>query len=392
MNDNTGLFTNVPRSSSRIRVNALRDAEMELERILPDGDVAVQSLKKMLDKREEKFQHEMDEFVVEKIRDNDKVLKEEFKTSLNDNASALRKDFRSSLGEMSEIVVRVNDRHQKFEARSGVEVIDHVHQLEEQLKAMKTSHEEEVRDLKDCHNKLKSEAIDHESHFEEQVKAIKISHEEEVRGLKDRCDELKNSFRSEAQKNAIKASRDEEARDTTDCRLEEIGEALNCALVKFDEQLKAIKTSHEDEVRDLKGELDNMEEKLRAETHQEVEVLCNRIEKLEVFSRKIDGMDLELYQNVQVDGIKTQEDKIDDLNKEIGKLEGQIEQYQKDFDKLKLENEHAKKRFDEAVLSGLRSQVEECQNNKREFDMVLSRVCSKVTYRDDSLINSHSTR
>lgn len=362
----------MPRSSSRIRVNALRDAEMELERILPGGDVAVQSLKKVLDKREEKFQHEMDEFVVEKIRDNDKVLKEEFKTSLNANASALRKDFRSSLGEMSEIVVCVNDRHEKMEARSGVEVIDHMHQLEEQVKAMKTSHEEEVRDLKDCQNKLKSEAIDHESHFEEQVKAIKISHEEEVRGLKDRCDELKRNFNSEAQKNAIKASRDEEA------RLEEIEEALNCRLVKIDEQLKAIKTSHEDEVRDLKGELDNMEEKLRAETHQEVEVLCNRIEKLEVFSRKIDGMDLELYQNVQVDGIKTQEDKIDDLNKEIGKLEGRIEQHQKDFDKLKLENEQAKKRFDE-VISGLWSQVEECRNNKKEFDIVLSRVCSKVT-------------
>ena len=369
----------MPRSSSRIRVNALRDAEMELERILPGGDVAVQSLKKVLDKREEKFQHEMDEFVVEKIRDNDKVLKEEFKTSLNDNASALRKDFRSSLGKMSEIVGSVNDRHQKLEARSGVEVIDHVHQLEEQVKAMKTSHEEEVRDLKDCHNKLKSEAIDHESHFEEQVKAIKISHEEEVRGLKDRCDELKGRLSSEAKKYAIKASGDEEARDTINCKLGEIGEALHWGLVKFDVQLKAIKTSHEDEVRDLKGTLDNMEEKLRAETHQEVEVLCNRIEQLEVFSRKIDGMDLELYQNVQVDGIKTQEDKIDDLNKEIGKLEGQIEQYQKDFDKLKLENEHAKKRFDEAVLSGLRSQVEECRNNKKDFDIVLSRVCSKVT-------------
>eukprot|EP00956_Cyclotella_meneghiniana_P039813 scaffold180100_cov59-Cyclotella_meneghiniana.AAC.1 len=294
MNDNTGLlFADAPRSSSRIRVSALRDAEMELERILPGGDEAVESLKKILDKREEVFQHEMDEFVVGKLNDSYELLREE----INSTARALRTEFRMSLTTISEDVNGVNDKHEKL-----------VRHLVEQVKAINTSHKEEARIIKDDNNKLRAETIERERHFEEKVKAIK--------------------------------------------------------------------TSHEEELRDLKGRLDTMKERLRAEvvTRQDLEALYSRMEELEDFRKEIDDMDLNiiaLNQEHQVGEIKTQTDEIKELTMEKGKFVYQIEQLKtekeemrKGFDNLKLENEQLRKRFEEIMCS----REEECRNNKREFD------------------------
>lgn len=355
-----------PRSSNRIRTNAVRQAESQLEESLPGGDVTVRSIKKIVQEEHIQEGQDIESFVVDKLEAHERSLRKDFNGILQQVGRAASLDsetWAKHLGERVETMKRshkeeiriLKDEHKKLEASLREETMDRVGHFEEKVQAMKTSHEEEV-------------------------KTIKSSHEEETRDLKDRFHELEQMWREDAQARAIKASQGEASLDS---RLKEFEEKMKAIEKSNDEKVKAIIASHEEEVRSLKERFDNSEARLIAE-----------VETNEAFRREIEDMNLNvitLGHEHRVEEIKTQTDEIKELTKEKGKLEYQIEQLelenaalrlekeqmQENFHELKLENGQMRKKFDEA-MAHVCSQVHMHKDMHKGVENVISRVCSQV--------------
>ena len=356
-----------PRSSNRIRTNAVRQAESQLEESLPGGDVTVRSIKKIVQEEYMQEGQDIESYVVDKLEAHEKSLRKEFNSTLQQVSRAASLDneaWAKHLGERVETMKRshkeeiriLKDEHKKLEANLRGETMDRVRHFEEQVQAIKTSHEEEV-------------------------KAITTSHEEETRDLKDRFHALEQMWREDAQARAIKASQEEASLDS---RLKEFEEKMKAS---HDEEVKAVRASHDEEVRGLKERFDKSEARLIAE-----------VETNEAFRREIEDMNLNvitLGHEHRVEEIKTQTDEIKELTKEKGKFEYQIqqlelenaelklekEQMQENFDELKLENGQMRKKFDEAmahVCSQVQMHKDMHKDMHKGVENVISRVCSRV--------------
>ena len=358
-----------PRSSSRIRTNALRHAESQLEEYLPGGNQTVSSLKKIIKQEHIQGNQDIESYVDDKLEANHKLLRKEFNKVLNEVVSSadLDNDTRvKQLGERLEAIkqshkeeVRIlKDENKKLEARLREEAMDRVRRVEEQVQAIQTSHREEVTAIKTSHK--------------EEVETIKNDHEGVVRGLNDRFNVLEERWRADAQDRATKSSQEEASLES---RLKEFEEKINTIQASHDEGIEAIKASHEEKIRGLMNRFANSEARLKAE-----------VETNMAFRKEIDDMNLNviaLGHDFRVDEIKTQSDQIDDLKMEKGKLMYQIEQLQR-------ENALMKKRFDELRLEKTQMQEDfdklKLENGQmhQEVDALTTRMCSQVHMHKDA--------
>ena len=358
-----------PRSSSRIRTNVLRHAESQLEEYLPGGNQTVSSLRKIIQQEHIQGNQDIESFVVDKLEANNKLLRKEFNKVLNEVVSSadLDNDTRvKQLGERLEAIkqshkeeVRIlKDENKKLEARLREEAMDRVRRVEEQVQAIQTSHREEVTAIKTSHK--------------EEVETIKNDHEGVVRGLNDRFNVLEERWRADAQDRATKSSQEEASLES---RLKEFEEKINTIQASHDEGIEAIKASHEEKIRGLMNRFADSEARLKAE-----------VETNMAFRKEIDDMNLNviaLGHDFRVDEIKTQSDQIDDLKMEKGKLMYQIEQLQR-------ENALMKKRFDELRLEKTQMQEDfdklKLENGQmhQKVDVLTTRMCSQVHMHKDA--------
>ena len=358
-----------PRSSSRIRTNALRHAESQLEEYLPGGNQTVSSLRKIIQQEHIQGNQDIESFVVDKLEANNKLLRKEFNKVLQEVVSSadLDNDTRAKqLGKRLEEIkhsqkeeVRIRkDENRNLEARLREEAMDRVRRVEEQVQAIQTSHREEVTAIKTSHK--------------EEVETIKNDHEGVVRGLNDRFNVLEERWRADAQDRATKSSQEEASLES---RLKEFEEKINTIQASHDEGIEAIKASHEEKIRGLMNRFANSEARLKAE-----------VETNMAFRKEIDDMNLNviaLGHDFRVDEIKTQSDQIDDLKMEKGKLMYQIEQLQR-------ENALMKKRFDELRLEKTQMQEDfdklKLENGQmhQKVDALTTRMCSQVHMHKDA--------